>query len=462
MEHYDAIIIGSGQGGTPLARKLAGAGWKTLLIEKQFVGGTCINFGCTPTKTLIASAKTAYTVGHAEKWGIAVAGFQVDIQEVMARKNEVVSGFRNRSQKGLAATDNLSLLFGQAAFEDARTIGVQLPGGGSTKISGGKIFINTGTRPQVPDIAGLEQAGYYTSANMMDLVEVPEHLMVIGGGYIGLEFGQMYRRFGSQVTILQHSDRFLSREDEDIAAEIQKILEAEGIKIRTGVQTRQAAKEGKDLVLTVQEKGQEEVIRGSHVLVAAGRIPNTDQLNLAAAGVDTNEKGQVVVNGKLETSQPGIFAIGDVKGGPEFTHISYHDHVVLGHNLLEGRQETIAGRQVPYCMFTDPPLGRVGLTEAEARKQGLDIKVATLPMGSVARAVETGDERGLMKAVVDAGTGRILGAAILGQEGGETMSLLQMAMMGGITYGQIREMIFAHPLYAEALNSLFFKLDETA
>jgi pyruvate/2-oxoglutarate dehydrogenase complex dihydrolipoamide dehydrogenase (E3) component len=460
MEHYDAIIIGSGQGGTPLARRLAGAGWKTLLIEKEFVGGTCINVGCTPTKTLIASAKAAYTVAHAERWGLAVDGFRIDMPAVMARKDGVVASFRNSSREGLERTANLSLLFGEASFAGAQTIRVQVPDGSPKEVTGNKIFINTGTRPRVPDVAGLEQTGYFTSATLMEQDEVPAHLLVIGGGYVGLEFGQMYRRFGSRVTILQHSDRLLNHEDADVAAEVQLLLEAEGITILTGAQAVGAQKEAPEILVAVRVQGQDQVLRCSHVLVAAGRVPNTESLNLAAAGVHTNDKGQVLVNDRLETSQPGIYAIGDVKGGPEFTHISYHDHLVLAHNLLEGKQATIAGRLVPYCVFTDPPLGRVGMTEAEARKQGLAIKVATMPMSRVARAVETGDVRGLMKAVVDAGSGQILGAAILGQEGGETMSLLQMAMAGGVPYGQIKEMIFAHPLYAESLNNLFNKLDE--
>lgn len=462
MEHFDAIIIGSGQGGTPLARKLAGAGWKTALIEKQYVGGTCVNYGCTPTKTMIASAKTADFVARAPEWGVEVDGFRVNMQKVIARKTRVVESFRKGSQKALENTANLHLLFGEASFTAAKTIRVLLPDESIKTISGNKIFINVGTRPRVPDIAGLAQVGYFTSDTLPDLTEVPGHLLVIGGGYVGLEFGQMYRRFGSRVTILQHSDRFLSREDEDVAAALVQVLQDEGIEMRTGAQVRKAEKDKDEVLLTVRVQDKDQLIRCSHVLVAAGRVPNSGGLSLATAGVQTNDKGQVLVNDKLETSGPGIYAIGDVKGGPEFTHISYNDHLVLYHNLVENKNETITGRPVPYCMFTDPPLGRVGLTETQARDQGLDIKIATLPMSQVARAIETGDVRGLMKAVVEARSGRILGVAVLGTEGGETMSLLQLAMAGDLRVGQLKDMIFAHPLYAESLNNLFGKLDEPA
>jgi pyruvate/2-oxoglutarate dehydrogenase complex dihydrolipoamide dehydrogenase (E3) component len=462
MEHFDAIIIGSGQGGTPLARKLAGAGWNTLLIEKQFVGGTCVNYGCTPTKTMIASAKTADFVARAREWGVEVDGFRVNMHQVIARKTKVVESFRNGSRQQLEDTGNLHLLFGEASFAAPKTIRVQLPDGSAKMVLGEKIFINVGTRPQIPDIAGLAQVGYFTSDTLPDLTQVPAHLLVIGGGYVGLEFGQMYRRFGSRVTILQHGDRFLSREDEDVAAALVQVLQDEGIAMLTGAQARKAGKDKEEILLTVRVKDKEQLIRCSHVLVAAGRVPNSGELNLAAAGVQTNDKGQVLVNDKLETSGPGIYAIGDVKGGPEFTHISYNDYLVLYHNLVENKNASITGRPVPYCMFTDPPLGRVGLTETQARQQGLDIKIATLPMSQVARAIETGDVRGLMKAVVEARSGRILGVAVLGQEGGETMSLLQMAMAGGLTAGQLQEMIFAHPLYAESLNNLFRKLEEPA
>jgi pyruvate/2-oxoglutarate dehydrogenase complex dihydrolipoamide dehydrogenase (E3) component len=293
----------------------------------------------------------------------------------------------------------------------------------------------------------------------MELTEIPSHLLIIGGGYVGLEFGQMYRRFGSEVTILEQGKRFLPREDEDIAEVVEDFLKEEGIRIVTDAQVKKAEKQSAKPQLTVRINDIDEIIECSHILVAAGRTPNTDLLNLAASDIAINERGQVVVNEKLETSVEGIYAIGDVKGGPEFTHISYNDYIILTNNLLYSKAETTSGRMIPYCMFTDPQLGRIGITETEARKQGLPIKVAKLPMEKVARAVETGDTRGVLKAVVDAETGKILGAAIVGEEGGEIMSLLQMAMAGGITYKTIANMIFAHPLYAESLNNLFLTLE---
>lgn len=458
MRTFDAIIIGSGQGGTPLSKKLAQAGWKTVLVEKEFIGGTCINNGCTPTKTMIASAKTAYTIANSKSSGIINNGYTVDINAVIDRKRKVVESFRNGSREGLEKTENLSLIFGSASFLDKKKIVVQKKDGTTEILTADKIFIDVGGRPSVPAIVGLENINYLTSKSILELTEIPSHLLIIGGGYIGLEFGQMYRRFGSSVTILEHGKRLLQREDEDIAEVVSGFLQQEGVRIITGAQTIKAEKQNGTLRLTVQADDKEEIIECSHLLIAVGRTPNTDLLNLPATGVQMNEKGQVRVNEKLETSIQGIYSLGDVKGGPEFTHISYNDYIILANNLLYYKNQTTTNRMVPYCMFTDPQLGRVGMTETEARKKGLAVKVAKLSMSKVARAVETGDTRGLLKAVVDAETGKILGAAIVGEEGGEIMSLLQMAMAGNITYKYIADMIFAHPLYAESLNNLFMSL----
>jgi dihydrolipoamide dehydrogenase len=460
MRQFDAIIIGSGQGGTPLAKKLAKQGWKTALIEKQWVGGTCVNVGCTPTKTMIASAKIAYTIEQATKYGVHTQGCTINMQEILERKNKVVESFRKGAQKGLEETENLELIFGTASFVGEKTLKVILNDGGEEEIKGDKIFIDVGTRPNIPSIKGLKEAGYLTSTTLMELQEVPEHLLIIGGGYIGLEFGQMYRRFGSKVTILENGERFLSREDADVAEEIKKFLQAEEIEIITHAQLERVEKKSNIITAKVMVGKEERQINCSHVLVSAGRIPNTDLLNLETAGIKTNERGYIVANDKLETSVEGIYVIGDVKGGPEFTHIAYNDYIVLYHNLIEGKHESIEDRMVPYTMFTDPQLGRVGVTEQQAKEKGLNVKVATLPMAHVARAIETGDTRGLMKAVVDAESGLILGVAIVGQEGGEIMSVLQMAMTGGITWQQIRNMVFAHPLYTESLNNLFMKLED--
>jgi dihydrolipoamide dehydrogenase len=459
MKHFDAIIIGSGQGGTPLAKRLAKEGWKTALIEKSHVGGTCVNVGCTPTKTMIASAKVAHIVAEANKYGVLTQGNEIDIQRVLARKNKVVDNFRGGSLKGLQSTENLQLFFGTASFNSEKKITIELNEGGKTEISADKIFIDTGTYASIPNIPGLEQAGYLTSTTLMELQQIPEHLLVIGGGYIGLEFGQMYRRFGSKVTILEYSDRFLSREDEDVAKEVMKFLNAEDIEVITGAQVVSVNGKVGAITANVKVKDEEKSFSCSHILISAGRIPNTDKLNLSAAGIETDERGYIIVNDKLETSAKDVYAIGDVKGGPEFTHIAYNDYLILYHNLINGKEESINNRIVPYTMFTDPQLGRVGITEQEARKKGLKIKVAKLPMSHVARAIETGDTRGVMKAVVDSEKDTILGVAILGPEGGETMTVLQMAMVAGITASQIREIVIAHPLYAESLNNLFMQLE---
>lgn len=459
MEIYDAIIIGSGQGGTPLAKKLAKAGWKTALVEKSYAGGTCVNVGCTPTKTMIASAKAIHTIRRAEEWGLKADLKEININAIIDRKSDVVDLFRDSAQGGLEATDNLELIWGQASFKDGNVIQTKLNSGGTSLIKASKIFISTGTKQDIPKIRGIEESGYLTSTTLMNLKEIPQHLLIIGGGYIALEFGQMYRRFGAEVTILNLGDRILDHEDTDISEEVKKLLELEGITIVCSAETTEVERGGNELKVSFSVNQEMRSVSCSHVLVAAGRIPNSDDLNLASAGVRTDDQGYIVVNEYLETSAKGIYAMGDVKGGPEFTHVAYNDHLILLRNLLHGEKQT-TDRLVPYCMFIDPQLGRVGLTEAEARAKGLNIKVACMPMSRVARAIETGDERGLMKAVVDADTKQILGAAILGEEGGEVMSVLQMAMLGNIDYSAIRNMMFAHPLYAESLNNLFMQFDD--
>lgn len=461
MKKFDAIIIGSGQGGTPLAKKLAKAGWKTALIEKDVIGGTCINVGCTPTKTMISSAKVAYTLARSADWGITAAGTpQIDLPAILKRKNKVVEMFRDGAQTGLENTKHLSLFFGEASFCDKKAIAVRGNDGEQLVLTADHIFIDVGARPSIPEVEGLQDIEFLTSTSIMELEVLPEHLLIVGASYIGLEFGQMYRRFGSEVTILEHGERFLAKEDQDIADEVLKFLKAEDIAVLTGAQLLKLDKKEQTIEASVMVGKRNRNISCSHILIAAGRTPNTERLNLVAAGIEADKRGYIVVSNRLETSAKGIYAIGDVKGGPAFTHIAYNDHLILFNNLIKGKKESIKSRLVPYTMFTDPQLGRVGITEEEAKQQKLNIKVATLPMSSVARAIETGDTRGMMKAIVDADTGLILGAAILGTEGGEIMTVLQMAMMGNITWMQIREMVIAHPLYAESLNNLFMRLEK--
>src|SRR5476651_502975 len=462
MKQYDAIVIGAGQAGGPLAKKLALAGKKTALIEKRWIGGTCINDGCTPTKSWVASAKMAYMAGNSSALGVKIKSFSVDMPKIKKRKDAIVHQFRAGSQKGLEATKNLDILFGEATFTGDKTISVKMNDGRRKKdLKAELIFINTGAKTFIPNIDGLSDIDYLTSTSILELDYVPDHLLVIGGNYIGLEFGQMFRRFGSKVTVVERSGRIVSREDEDVSDELTKILEAEKISILTNsVTTSFKKKKNGKILATINTGDGETTIKCSHVLIAVGRTPQTQSLSLTMAGVKTDERGTVLVNEKLETNIPGIYALGDVKRGPAFTHISYNDYTIVYRNLIEGAKLTTKDRPVPYCMFTDPQLGRIGLDETEAKKQKLNIKVAKIPMIWVARAVETGDTRGFIKAVVDPKTKKILGATVLGEQGGEIMTILQMAMEGGITYDQIRYFIFAHPLYAEALNNLFMAIED--
>lgn len=461
MQHFEAMVIGSGQGGTPLAKKLAKAGMKTVIIEKRWIGGTCINDGCTPTKTLIADARKAYIVQQAPRFGIYVNHYSIDFQQIMQRKNEVVQQFRQSSQRGLEKTENLSIVFGDARFTGDKTVEVTLTDGGTETYSADKVFINTGAQPVIPDIEGLNNVPYYTSTTLLDAKYVPPHLVILGAGYIGLELGQLFKRLGSEVTIIGKSSSLLPREDEDVSKVIRELLEEEGIRVYSSAQVQKVSSPDADEInLVITREGQQLQIEGSHLLVAAGRAPQTKELNPGASGIETDERGFIKVNEYLETNVPGVYALGDVKPGPAFTHISYNDYLVIAHNVLDHQRVSIHDRPVPYCMFTDPQLGRIGYTEKQAREKGFNIAVATLPMKYVARAVETGETKGLMKAIVNKDNAQLIGAAIVGTEGGEVMTMLQLAMMGGLTYHQLRETIFAHPLYAESINNLFMQLAE--
>jgi pyruvate/2-oxoglutarate dehydrogenase complex dihydrolipoamide dehydrogenase (E3) component len=460
MKHYDAIVIGSGQAGGPLSKKLAAAGKKTALIEKRWVGGTCVNDGCTPTKTWVASAKAAYDAVHSADIGVEVKDFKVNMKRIKERKDDIVLHARNGGQKAIEETKNLDLIFGEAVFTGEKTIKVKLNSGGEEELQADLIFINAGAKTFIPEIEGLGDIDYLTSTTILDLDYVPEHLLVIGANYIGMEFGQMFRRFGSKVTMLEKSPRVLTKEDNDISEAIHQILTDEDIVIHTGALTKSVKKTKDGISAMVAIDGKEKTINCSHLLVAVGRVPQSKALCLDNTGVAIDEKGFIKVNDKLETNVKGIYALGDIKGGPAFTHISYNDYTIVYRNLIEGQHLTTKDRPVPYCMFTDPQLGRVGISEDEAKKQNLDVKIAKLPMAHVARAVEVGDTRGFMKAVVDVKTKKILGAAVLGQEGGEIMTVLQMAMEGSITYDRIRYCVFAHPLYSESLNNLFMAIED--
>lgn len=460
MKKYDAIVIGSGQAGTPLAKRMALSGKKTAIIEKRLVGGTCINDGCTPTKAMIASAKLAYSVANCHKMGVHIRDFTVDLPLIKKRKDTIVKTFHDGSQKGLETTKGLDLIFGEAVFTGDKTISVKLNDGGSEEYTADLIFINVGAKTIIPDIPGLNNIDYLTSTSILELEIIPEHLLIIGASYIGMEFGQMFCRFGSKVTMLEQSPRALAKEDEDVADEIVKILEDEGITLHVDAKATKLNKKADGKIeAELSIDGKIKHVTCSHILIASGRKPQTEALQLQKAGVELDEKGYIKVNDKLETNIKGIYALGDVKPGPAFTHVAYNDYTIVNRNITDGANLNTKGRLIPYCMFTDPPLGRVGITEAEAKKQGLNYQVAKLPMAHVARAIEVGGTRGFMKAVVDADTQKILGVAILGEEGGEIMSVMQMAMMGSITYDEIRFMMFAHPTYSESLNNLFMKLE---
>ena len=459
MSIYDAIIIGTGQSGKPLAITLARAGWKIAVIEREHVGGTCINVGCTPTKTLVASARVAYLARRARDYGVDAGAVKVDMKRVYERKRAMVERFRGNGQKTLETTPNLELVFGEARFKDTKRVVVELKAGRTREIEGRRIVINTGGRPAVPPIPGLERVPFLDSTSIMELTELPRHLVVLGGGYIGLEFCQMFRRFGARVTIVNRDPRLILREDPDVSAEVEKILEEDGIEILNSTQVTRLEKIRAGVRVVLGTGKGSKKISGSHLLLALGRVPNSDRLNLGAAGVETDDSGFIKVNPKLETNVPGIYAIGDVKGGPAFTHISYDDFRILRENWLNGGNATIDGRPVPNCMYIDPQLATVGLNETEAQKRGIEYHLAKLPMTGVARAQEMSETRGFMKAIVDAKTRQILGCTILGVEGGEIMSMLQIAMMGKLPYTTIKEAIFAHPTLAESLNNLFMTLD---
>jgi len=459
-QQYDAVVIGSGQGGNPLSISLANAGMRTALIERKHVGGTCINEGCTPTKTMVASGRVAYLARRAADYGVNTGDIRIDFQKIRQRKRDIVEQFRRGSQGRIDQTANLDLVFGDARFDGAKILAIRASDGSERSISANSIFINAGCRASVPAVAGLQNVPFLDNISIMELDTVPEHLLILGGGYIGLEFGQLFRRLGSRVTIVQAHSQLLAAEDPDIANEIHKILREDGIDILLNAKATHADQSTGIIRLEVETGGGSTIVAGSHLLLATGRMPNSDTLNLAAAGIRTNEPGFIQVNDRLETSAEQIYALGDIKGGPAFTHISYDDFRILRSNLLEKKAASTKDRQVPYTVFIDPQLGRIGLSETEARAQGRKIRVARLPMTSVARALEVDETRGFIKAVVDAESGQILGAAVLGIEGGEVMGALQMAMMGKLPYTALRDGTFSHPTLIESLNNLFVAMDQ--
>ncbi len=460
-EKLDAVIVGSGQAGNPLAAALAAKGQRVAVIEAKDVGGTCVNTGCTPTKTMIASAKVADQARRAATYGVHTDAVRVEMSEVRARKRHVVDVWRTGSEKSLESAKNIELVRGVARFTGPRTIEVALNASTGTRtFEADKVFINTGLRSLTPPGMGLESVPYLTNESIMELDEVPEHLLVLGGSYIAVEFAQMFRRFGAAVTIISNAPQLLPREDADIAEALGKIFAEDGIAVVLNGKATAAREIHGAIQLTVSTGGGEKTYSGSQLLLAAGRTPNTEELNLQAAGITVDEHGFIPVNEKLETSAPGVYALGDVKGGPAFTHISYDDYRIVAANLLEDGSRTTTDRPVPYTVFTDPELGRIGMTLGEARKAGHTVRVAKMPASSIARAYETGEDRGLMKILVDRDSEQILGAAILAGQGGEIAAMVQVAMAAKMPYTLLRDAVWAHPTWAESLNNIFYKWEE--
>ena len=456
--HFDAIVIGTGQAGPSLAARLATAGITVAIIERGKFGGTCVNTGCIPTKTMVASAYAAHVARRGADYGFVVDGdIRVDMKQVKARK-DAVSG---RSNKGvedwLRGLKNCTVIQGHARFESARTVVVN-----DEVLEGDKIFINVGGRASVPEMPGIHDVPFLNNSSMMEVDFLPKHLVVVGGGYVGLEFGQMFRRFGSEITVVEMGPRLIGREDEDVSTAVREILEAEGIRIRTGAKCISLAKRDKGIVVGMScEVGAPEV-EGSHVLLAVGRIPNTDDLGLDRAGVATDERGYIVVDDQLQTNVPGIWALGDCNRRGAFTHTSYNDYEIVADNLLNGDHRRVSDRIQTYALYIDPPLGRCGMTDVEVRKTGRGALSAKYPMVRVSRAFEKGETQGFIKITVDAESKQILGAAMLGTGCDEVVHVLLDAMYAKAPYTVIQRAMHIHPTVAEYLPTILSKLEPLA
>ena len=453
-KHYDAIIIGAGQAGPPLAHRLAGAGWKVALVERKLFGGTCVNTGCIPTKTLVASAYAAHMARRAADFGIAIEGaVMTDMKAVKARKDAISGKSRTGVENGLRSTQNCTVYDGHAHFESSHQVRV-----GDEALEADRIFINVGGRASVAGIEGVADVKYLTNTSLLDVDFLPQHLVIVGGSYVGLEFAQIYRRFGSEVTVIEKGPRLIAHEDEDVSDAVKSILEREGIQVRLGAECiRLRADEGAVAVQVNCATGEPEA-HGSHVLLAIGRRPNTDDLGLDEAGIERDKRGYVVVDDQLRTSVPGVWALGDCNGKGAFTHTSYNDFEIVAANLLDGETRKVSDRIRAYALYIDPPLGRIGLTEAEVRKSGRNALIGTRPMTKVGRAVEKGETQGFMKVLVDAETKKILGAAILGTGGDEAIHCILDVMYTGAPYTTIQRAVHIHPTVSELIPTVFGEL----
>ena len=459
-EYYDDIIIGGGKAGKTLAPALVADGRKTALVERSLnmIGGGCINVACIPTKTMVASAKVANIVRNSAAYGIKATLPTVDFAAVIQRKQRVVHTMRAMNLNNLQTPLGDDLIIGTARFVSPKTIEVATPESTTRLLTAERLFINTGTRPLIPAVPGLKEAGFLTSESIMELEHLPEHLIVLGSGYIGLEFAQMFRRFGCCVTVIGQSEQILSQQDSDIAIAVQTLLERDGIEFLLKAKVLRVERSGHATVLQIQVADREMTLQGTHLLVAVGRAPTTDTLNLATVGVAVDARGFIQVNERLETNILGIWALGDINGGPQYTHVSLDDYRLVKANLIDGGNRSTRGRLVPSCLFIDPELAQVGLTETEAQQQGYTIRVAKLDASAVPRAKTLGQTDGLLKAIVDTETGRILGCSILCHEAGEVISTVQMVMQAQMPYTVLRDGVLTHPTMTEGLNMLFSKL----
>jgi pyruvate/2-oxoglutarate dehydrogenase complex dihydrolipoamide dehydrogenase (E3) component len=456
-EHFEIAVVGGGKGGKTLAAKMASAGQRVVMIEKGMIGGSCINVACIPTKTMVKSAKVAELAQRAAGFGIHLTFDKVDLNGVRKQKRGVVAEMVSRNQANFDRS-GMTLLLGTARFTASRSLEVQLQEGGVRELTADKVFINTGTRPALPPLPGLIEARPLTSESVQELDRLPERLVILGGGYVGCEFAQMFQRFGSRVTIVERSESFLPREDPDVGEQVLSIFREDGIDVQLGASVQSIeGRSGHSIRVRLQTRAGEQVVEGTDLLAALGRAPNTEDLNPSAAGIELDSRGFVKVNDRLETTAEGVWALGDVNGGPQFTHASLDDYRIVAANLSGGNRSN-GDRLIPYTLFIDPELGRVGMTEVEAGRRGFRVRVARLAAKKIPRAMTSGETRGYLKAVVDADSDRILGASILAANGGEVMAVIQVAMWAALPYTALRDMVFAHPTMAEGLNDLFESL----
>ena len=452
-EDFEILVLGSGAGGKLLAWHMARSGRRTAVVERRWIGGSCPNVNCLPSKNEIQSAKVASLVRHGAEYGARTGRVEIDMATVRDRKRKMVDQ-QIAAHLSNYQTSGAQLIMGSGRFVAPKTLEVRLNEGNTRTLSGDRVFINVGTHAAIPGVPGLEAADPLTNIEALELDYLPEHLVVLGGGYVGLEFAQAYRRFGSRVTVIEHGKQLMAREDPDVSAALQRILTDEGIDFLVGPEiTRVEGRSGKEVTVVVRTRAGEQRIEGSDILVAAGHIPNTADIGLDKAGIELDARGFVRVNERLETTAPDVWAIGECAGSPQFTHVSEDDFRIIRDNLGGGKRST-RDRLIPYCMFTDPPLAHVGLSEAEAQRQGLDVRVAKLPMSGVLRAQTTGETQGFMKVLIAGRDDRILGFTMIGAEAGEVIATVQAAMLAELPYSRLRDAVLAHPTMAEGLGPL--------